>query len=173
MSSISIHAPREGSDARQRRSARRYRYFYPRSPRGERRYCGAEPEAACRISIHAPREGSDRIIRTTCGEDAISIHAPREGSDPLRRERGVSGRHFYPRSPRGERRHVPSNHSKSFSISIHAPREGSDLPRRPLRLHPGISIHAPREGSDRFPAAQNAHPDHFYPRSPRGERPSC
>ena len=56
-------------------------------------------------------------------------------------------------------------------ISIHAPREGSDGAdhRRVVHLRT-ISIHAPREGSDRLPAAQNAHPDHFYPRSPRGER---
>ena len=56
---ISIHAPREGSDA----------------------------SASCRaragaISIHAPREGSDglQVDALTAGFD-ISIHAPREGSD--------------------------------------------------------------------------------------------
>ena len=56
------------------------------------------------ISIHAPREGSDaQQIMLSKKTYAISIHAPREGSDPLRRKRGVGGRHFYPRSPRGER----------------------------------------------------------------------
>ena len=33
-----------------------------------------------------------------------------------------------------------------------------------------ISIHAPREGSDAGPCSGPAHPAHFYPRSPRGER---
>ena len=33
---ISIHAPREGSDRPSRHDGQRIRYFYPRSPRGER-----------------------------------------------------------------------------------------------------------------------------------------
>ena len=33
---ISIHAPREGSDSRQRLCQRPNAHFYPRSPRGER-----------------------------------------------------------------------------------------------------------------------------------------
>ena len=100
---ISIHAPREGSDAIA---------------------CG-EPILA-QISIHAPREGSDRgvsilspislIFQSTLpargatyghtagpAGDPISIHAPREGSD-----------HNRPPIAPGDQ------------ISIHAPREGSD-----------------------------------------------
>ena len=79
---ISIHAPREGSDAQGRR----------RPP-------------ARRISIHAPREGSDMDeYRYYVDVTDISIHAPREGSDHsyqqgLRR----MWSNFYPRSPRGER----------------------------------------------------------------------
>ena len=34
-----------------------------------------------------------------------------------------------------------------------------------------ISIHAPREGSDRFVMPTVPSRFHFYPRSPRGERP--
>ena len=59
---ISIHAPREGSDARRGvlHLARRF------------------------ISIHAPREGSDHAHTLTMrGVNGISIHAPREGSDQL------------------------------------------------------------------------------------------
>ena len=56
---ISIHAPREGSDA-----------IHP-------------PLSSCwnKISIHAPREGSDRSRRSSPAPGRISIHAPREGSD--------------------------------------------------------------------------------------------
>ena len=58
------------------------------------------------ISIHAPREGSDD--RRQHGQKVgcfISIHAPREGSDPPVRPLSWSTKpHFYPRSPRGERR---------------------------------------------------------------------
>ena len=80
-------------------------------------------------------------------------------------------------------------------ISIHAPREGSDsfgaslmmplalflstLPARGATwggLRPGlqdlISIHAPREGSDTAAQVKPEAWSDFYPRSPRGERPS-
>ena len=101
-------------------------YFYPRSPRGERRSNLDSSSICIIISIHAPREGSDRIIREMRQATGISIHAPREGSDsrgpsltsPLevflstlpargatvsRTDGRRSYRYFYPRSPRGER----------------------------------------------------------------------
>ena len=56
---ISIHAPREGSDPAFAGGPSVLVYFYPRSPRGERR---------------------GQIVKTPCGK-CISIHAPREGSD--------------------------------------------------------------------------------------------
>ena len=56
---ISIHAPREGSDMEYRPFRSFYRYFYPRSPRGERRRPLPEIDLVGEISIHAPREGSD------------------------------------------------------------------------------------------------------------------
>ena len=80
----------------------------------------------------------------------ISIHAPREGSDMLQRlEHWLKRKHFYPRSPRGERLPVLCAISCKAMISIHAPREGSDLDLAVggVYAHP-ISIHAPREGSD-------------------------
>ena len=101
---ISIHAPRAGSDAHRIR----------RLPR-------------CVISIHAPRAGSDDLVRHVAGiSNGISIHAPRAGSDE-RRQRQMHGMdisihapragsdqgltphanttlHFNPRSPCGERR---------------------------------------------------------------------
>ena len=56
---ISIHAPREGSDTAFWRSSCRHGYFYPRSPRGERRMAAPASGMTTNISIHAPREGSD------------------------------------------------------------------------------------------------------------------
>ena len=58
---ISIHAPREGSDAVQPVQGR-----------------------PAQISIHAPREGSDVFVRPFPQTLQISIHAPREGSDKCR-----------------------------------------------------------------------------------------
>ena len=56
---ISIHAPREGSDALD--------------------YARLVNEYL--ISIHAPREGSDHAAIEWYIKASISIHAPREGSD--------------------------------------------------------------------------------------------
>ena len=80
-------------------------YFYPRSPRGERRQQSRNASGGGGISIHAPREGSD-FSRPDKGplREYISIHAPREGSDHL----------------------IPGDRHLRGPISIHAPREGSD-----------------------------------------------
>ena len=103
---ISIHAPREGGDQRDRQQARRRHDFNPRPPRGGRRtaptgrasqqtfqstppargatvpllmYAKTRP-----ISIHAPREGGDETEAPTRQVTQISIHAPREGGDASR-----------------------------------------------------------------------------------------
>ena len=79
--SISIHAPRAGSD------------------------CGAEMDGGNKyISIHAPRAGSDQTHTTTKKRWSISIHAPRAGSDPAARRVPRPTIYFNPRSPCGERR---------------------------------------------------------------------
>ena len=58
---ISIHAPREGSDNKFRLARLSCSYFNPRSPRGERPHPLGHRLHAVRISIHAPREGSDPL----------------------------------------------------------------------------------------------------------------
>ena len=101
--------------------------FYPRSPRGERRWVLRLHHRAVDISIHAPREGSDitgqlldyypthfyprsprgerpRKLPVMGRKRVISIHAPREGSDSLWNWCTSLQGNFYPRSPRGERR---------------------------------------------------------------------
>ena len=61
----------------------------------------------------------------------------------------LSVSHFYPRSPRGERRRLQGRGYRKRNISIHAPRVGSDPSLLCCPLWDG----------------------YFYPRSPRGERP--
>ena len=168
---ISIHAPREGSD----------------------HGCLRIPGDA-NISIHAPREGSDRAARGESRLKAISIHAPREGSDLFRALGGGTQRHFYPRSPRGERLFIIIFFRRRRSYFYPRSPRGerptlwilqisrtvflSTLPargatRRPRAAGPEqrISIHAPREGSDPKSGSQGSRSRNFYPRSPRGERP--
>ena len=102
---ISIHAPREGSDSCPPGFSHTGWYFYPRSPRGERRRLKHLDVVQVEISIHAPREGSDMdLVEMLRMITYISIHAPREGSD----HEGLAAdiaymADFYPRSPRGER----------------------------------------------------------------------
>ena len=57
---ISIHALREEGDFVPVRSVRRLSYFYPRPPRGGRRFCGSGYRLIIDISIHALREEGDR-----------------------------------------------------------------------------------------------------------------
>ena len=129
LGSISIHAPREGSDSNFRscpapgfrflstlpargatlctppRSSP-WPYFYPRSPRGERQHI-LEADA---------RGGTHFYPRSPRGER-------RDNANLL----NMLSADFYPRSPRGERPGQSSHSGKSWRISIHAPREGSDV----------------------------------------------
>ncbi len=78
---ISIHAPRVGCDAGERRTRMTNSYFNPRTPGGVRREFGF-PVMVCRdISIHAPRVGCDPAVRKGALGRPISIHAPRVGCD--------------------------------------------------------------------------------------------
>ena len=103
--SISIHAPRAGSDYLQQDAPAAPGYFNPRSPCGERLCPFRPPSGSCTISIHAPRAGSDIAPRSYAVIiSRISIHAPRAGSDHsqvCKKQRDQH--HFNPRSPCGER----------------------------------------------------------------------
>ena len=101
-------------------------YFYPRPPRGGRRFDASEhitwylflstPSArrattsaggtytASTISIHALREEGDLCQQRGAGRHpGISIHALREEGDTDRLCRSMSPSDFYPRPPRGGR----------------------------------------------------------------------
>ena len=79
------------------------------------------------ISIHALREEGDafpaifehRVV-------TISIHALREEGDNSPTTPTTKPRNFYPRPPRGGRRHVAPDGPRHAVISIHALREEGD-----------------------------------------------
>ena len=74
---VSIHAPREGSDAMPGRRLPPIFRFNPRSPRGERPgwYRRAVPYSW--VSIHAPREGSDlNHIKDMCPYQSFNPRSP-------------------------------------------------------------------------------------------------
>ena len=73
---ISIHAAREGGDAKKRRS-----------------------DSMLAISIHAAREGGDCRALVHAQHVPISIHAAREGGDHLGLLLKQQNNHFNPRRP--------------------------------------------------------------------------
>ena len=57
-------------------------YFYPRSPRGERRaLMHSTGSSRSNFYPRSPRGERPAAVRHGYGGDGISIHAPREGSD--------------------------------------------------------------------------------------------
>ena len=102
---ISIHAPRGGSD-QDDIFIDAVLQISIHAPRGGSDNTDAPYRLAATISIHAPRGGSDSAVADACElYDEISIHAPRGGSDTVTL---ISIRptfiDFNPRSPWGERR---------------------------------------------------------------------
>ena len=102
---ISIHTPREGSDAAWQAAHRGGGAFLSTLPARGATQIVCKRCGKVIISIHTPREGSDMRMDGQCySRPRISIHTPREGSDS--KAAGAA--------------------TKSVHISIHTPREGSD-----------------------------------------------
>ena len=125
-----------------------FRYFYPRSPCGER-----QQYSRCRT-------------RRTKFLSTLSLRRATVSSLDMQ---GLPD-YFYPRSPCGERR-------GSGTTCIAAPtflstlslRRATSLTRTPSAVTP-ISIHALLAESDQLNAHTLSGHSHFYPRSPCGER---
>ena len=80
---ISIHAPREGSDFGGFTVFPSPTNFYPRSPRGERLVAKECLDDWHRFLSTLPARGATQTQAIKSGQTSISIHAPREGSDVL------------------------------------------------------------------------------------------
>ena len=125
--------------------------FYPRPPRGGRPVCFAAGRVSVSISIHALREEGD--------------------SSPIFKK--VAILNFYPRPPRGGRRGVCAGIVAPELISIHALREEGDRGTYTyMNADYIISIHALREEGDAWIRRSSRRRGNFYPRPPRGGRPS-
>ena len=108
-----------------------------------------------------------------CQQARISIHALREEGDVIESELGTGQVHFYPRPPRGGRPSgpYPTLQPGEF-LSTPSARRATRCRCRPVRPT-AISIHALREEGDGFPDVVGQQVGHFYPRPPRGGRPTC
>ena len=170
--------------------------FYPRSPRGERPIHKCQFIPVKQISIHAPRVGSDfKLLAKRFCNTLISIHAPRVGSDGVCGEKTLGKRrflstlpawgatccppgsfrlmqaNFYPRSPRGERRTGSGSRSHRQPFLSTLPAWGATMGTAPSATELIFLSTLPAWGATPFCDAGNCSTAHFYPRSPRGERP--
>ena len=100
----------------------------------------------------------------------ISIHALREEGDGKHRRTSHPQQDFYPRPPRGGRRHTSPTGNGREPISIHALREEGDS--RSLQWASTLSNFYPRppRGGRRHQAVNVMIAVDFYPRPPRGGR---
>ena len=145
---ISIHAPRMGSDRGCGERVWIHTNFNPRSSHGERRY----------------------ELRRAGEEQRISIHAPRMGSDLRLPLHSRLNQNFNPRSPHGERRVWSYNWYTQDSFQSTLPAWGATATDDEVTAIVNISIHAPRMGSDSFIFELCIVTIYFNPRSPHGER---
>ena len=105
---------------------------------------------ASHISIHALLAESDVLPSYYTSRDYIflsTLSLRRATGTPARRP--IGRRHFYPRSPCGERLKLFAKRLGNALISIHALLAESDLLWRRPKLKTSISIHALLAESDR------------------------
>ena len=150
LSSVSIHAPREGCD------------------RDKLQYEGEDL-----VSIHAPREGCDHIGELLFTEvSAVSIHAPREGCDPrgVGRSKVASGFQFT--HPGRGATLSPARYAWLwFCFNSRTPGGVRQIDRDDESEHENVSIHAPREGCDSNETIPRVGHWGFNSRTPGGVRP--
>ena len=171
---ISIHAPRVGSDQSEQRTAcRALANFNPRSPRGERPLSMRRVRTISQFQSTLPAWGATRqAYRDGKSHGHFNPRSPRGERRQMHLHPRQRRQHFNPRSPRGERRRASCRSQRGRQISIHAPRVGSDVFVILVGEKARISIHAPRVGSDAGRDSSTSDSLHFNPRSPRGERPA-
>ena len=168
---ISTHAPRTGSDARQRRPCSFLPHFNPRSPHGERLKHLRHERGLTQFQPTLPARGATATNHGSCFPSStfqptlpargatgsnvagatprkISTHAPRTGSDIIPYSRQYAKGHFNPRSPHGER---PLMSTPPSASAMHF------NPRSP-------------HGERLYVLTLTLPITHFNPRSPHGER---
>ena len=144
---ISIHAPRTGSDKPCLLAQHQKADFNPGSPHGERRDFCRKSGRNQAFQSTLPARGATISDTFLSARRPISIHAPRTGSDTQAIGSKLLQFHFNPRSPHGERRYHSTLRASPIYFNPRSP-HGERPPRRGrTRRRNGISIHAPRTGS--------------------------
>ena len=146
---ISIHAPRTGSDGACRWRLDSPAHFNPRSPHGERPRFTTARCAPCSFQSTLPARGA--TVAALSEKSGISFQStlPARGATSDRWQMYHNCQAFQSTLP--ARGATPPKHGSTRipGISIHAPRTGSDRDwKRGAENPERISIHAPRTGSD-------------------------
>ena len=146
-------------------------YFYPRSPCGERPHPIGVLITVIEISIHALLAESDSLGKSETQSDPVflSTLSLRRATFSAGREYDTEG-YFYPRSPCGERPAWNRFTQRRDFISIHALLAESDVVAYIFAPHEiflyNLSLQRATAGSWAGAVACR----YFYPRSPCGER---
>ena len=147
--SISIHAPRTGSDRPRKRKTSAPIKFQSTLPARGATWDYVSEAYGAYISIHAPRTGSDSLVKIA--EQYLELFQstlPARGATDKFRVVAQKNLHFNPRSPHGER----------LLGATAMPRRHYFNPRSP---------HGERR---KLMGDYARHSDDFNPRSPHGER---
>ena len=169
---ISIHALREEGD-RLRGGGKRAPVQFLSTPSARRATRPNEYNLCMLIFLSTPSaRRATQVERLQNVVIRISIHALREEGDPTpgKAWRGIS--YFYPRPPRGGRPLSAAGQTwKSLFLSTPSARRATPRHRHCQHQDP-ISIHALREEGDEHCRETRRFEGNFYPRPPRGGRPS-
>ena len=171
---ISIHAPRTGSDRVRPGGTEEQKYFNPRSPHGERRNPTGSGISERHFNPRSPHGERPALTAAVSSGEKFQSTLPARGAT-LRADGSKSGyTHFNPRSPHGERQVILIVWACASLFQSTLPARGAThqgvLCRCKVRK---ISIHAPRTGSDLRWLRTARRSLYFNPRSPHGERLLC
>ena len=147
---LSTPSARRATILQDAKKSKRY-HFYPRPPRGGRLRGLDMDDVDSRISIHALREEGDKSGRSWARHP----------------------QNFYPRPPRGGRPDLTPDTLTGRTVFLSTPSARRATERvSSSSMFISISIHALREEGDSGSWTVWLRPTHFYPRPPRGGRPS-
>ena len=171
---ISIHALREEGDPRPSLSSPLSTYFYPRPPRGGRHDGLSRAVMFQLISIHALREEGDGLSCLFQQGEFISIHALREeGDHGFGSLTHLCWKFLSTPSARRATMILPMTESRLWLfLSTPSARRATETIPMPSIETPDFYPRPPRGGRPSF-RRQPACRYHFYPRPPRGGRPCC
>ena len=146
---ISIHAPIVGCDQKKATTETVIRYFNPRTHRGVRRMPYYDKRDREQFQSTHPSWGATFIpLCQWIRLNLISIHAPIVGCDCTAPRHFSISKDFNPRTHRGVRLPLVTQHPFPLCISIHAPIVGCDDETAQHIASSAISIHAPIVGCD-------------------------